>query len=72
MKSAGPSKSKAKQTIKDVKEVRAKEFEYTFQSNKGNYVQLLKKILEKHYIADKLDVSEKRVYACKIHVPPAK
>jgi hypothetical protein len=66
---AEASVSKKKATRKEVK---MKEFNYTFCSTKANYVQLLNTILEKHHISGKFQASERHRFSCKIQVPPAK
>src|ERR1700722_10970259 len=54
------------------KEVRTKEFSFTFCSTKTNYVQLLNMILEKHHVGGRARTTERRHFSCKIQVPPAK
>jgi hypothetical protein len=52
---AEASVSKKKATRKEVK---TKEFNYTFCLTKANYVQLLNMILEKHHISGKFQALE--------------
>ena len=61
--------SKKKTTKKTTK---TKEFEHTFSATKTNYLELLTTILTKHHIANKLQVTDRRRYTCKMQVPPSK
>jgi hypothetical protein len=67
---AGSRKNtKAKPKLK--KETKSKEFKYIFTKSKANYVNLLQTILDKHHVSDSVGkVSERRVYPCKVQVPP--
>ena len=53
------------------KETKTKEFKHIFAKTKANYVDLPQTILDKHHVSKTLSkVTEKRVYPCKIQVPP--
>jgi ribosomal protein S7 len=59
-----------KKTIK--KDTKTKEFSHTFSATKSNYLEFLTTILSKHHISNKLEVTDRRRYTCKMQVPPAK
>jgi len=61
--------NKKKTTKKDTK---TKEFTHTFSATKANYLEFLTAILTKHYISNKLQVTDRRRYTCKMQVPPSK
>ena len=65
---SGPG-NKKKSTKKDIK---IKEFTHTFSATKANYLEFLTTFLTKHYIGNKLQVTDRRRYTCKIQVPPSK
>ena len=60
--------NKKKATKKDIK---TKEFSHTFSATKPNYLEFLTAFLTKHHIGNKLRVTERRRYTCKMQVPPA-
>ena len=61
--------SKKKTTKKDTK---TKEFSHTFSATKTNYLEFLTTFLTKHHIGNKLQVTDRRRYTCKMQVPPSK
>jgi hypothetical protein len=61
--------NKKKTTKKDTK---TKEFSHTFSITKSNYLKFLIVVLTKHHIGDKLQVTDRRHYTCKMQVPPLK
>ena len=61
--------NKKKTTRKDTK---TKEFSHTFSVTKSNYLAFLTTFLTKHYINNKLQVTDRRRYTCKMQVPPSK
>ena len=61
--------NKKKTTKKDTK---TKEFTHTFSTTKSNYVEFLSTILTKHHIGNKLQVTDRGRYTCKMQVPPSK
>jgi hypothetical protein len=63
------SNSKGKKA-KTTKDVRVKEFKFTFSPSKTNYFEFLQAILEKHHLS-KYKVSDQAVFPCKVQVPPA-
>jgi hypothetical protein len=60
--------NKKKTTKKDTK---TKEFTHTFSATKSNYLEFLSTILTKHHIGNKLQVTDRRRYTCKMQVPPS-
>ena len=60
--------SKKKTTRKDTK---TKEFAHTFCATKTNYLEFLTTILTKHHIGNRLQVTDRRRYTCKMQVPPS-
>jgi hypothetical protein len=61
--------NKKKTTRKDTK---TKEFSHTFSVTKSNYLAFLMTFLTKHHINNKLQVTDRRRYTCKMQVPPSK
>lgn len=59
---------KKKTTKKDTK---TKQFSHTFSATKSNYIEFLTTILTKHHIGNKIQVTERRRYTCKMQVPPS-
>ena len=59
--------NKKKTTKKDIK---TKEFSHTFSVTKSNYLDFLTTFLTKHHIGNKLQVTDRRRYTCKMQVPP--
>jgi ribosomal protein S7 len=62
------SHGKKKTTKKDTK---TKEFSHTFSATKSNYLEFLTTVLTKHHIGNKLEVTHRRRYTCKMQVPPS-
>jgi hypothetical protein len=60
--------SKKKTTKKDTK---TKEFSHTFSATRSNYLEFLTAVLTKHHIGNKLQVTDRRRYTCKMQVPPS-
>ena len=60
--------NKKKTTKKDIK---MKEFTHTFRATKSNYLEFLAAFLTKHHIGNKLQVTDRRRYTCKMQVPPS-
>ncbi|KAF8494901.1 hypothetical protein F5888DRAFT_1616438 [Russula emetica] len=60
--------SKKKITKKDTK---TKEFSHIFCATKSNYLEFLTTFLTKHHIGNKLRVTDRRHYTCKMQVPPS-
>ncbi len=54
------------------KETKTKEFMHTFSATKANYLELLTALLTKHHIGNRLQVTDRRRYTCKMQVPPSK
>jgi hypothetical protein len=59
---------KKKTTKKDTK---TKQFSHTFCATKANYLEFLTTVLTKHHIGNKIQVTERRRYTCKMQVPPS-
>lgn len=53
------------------KETKIKEFSHTFSTTRSNYLKFLTTVLIKHYIRNKLQVTDCRCYTCKMQVPPS-
>ena len=64
----GGQGNKKKATKKDTK---TKEFSHTFYATKTNYLEFLTTFLTKHHINNKLRVTDRRRYTCKMQVPPS-
>ena len=64
---AGQGKKKASK-----KEIKTKEFMHTFSATKTNYLEFLTTILAKHHAGNRLQVTDRRRYTCKMQVPPSK
>ena len=60
--------TKKKTTKKDTK---TKEFVHLFRATKSNYLEFLTTLLTKHHINNKLQVTDRRRYTCKMQVPPS-
>ena len=60
--------NKKKTTKKDIK---TKEFSHTFSTTKSNYLDFLTTFLTKHHIGNKLQVTDRRHYTCKMQVSPS-
>ena len=65
----GGQGGKKKATKKDTK---TKEFSHVFRATKENYLEFLNAFLTKHHIGNKLRVTDRRRYTCKMQVPPSK
>ena len=61
--------NKKKKTIK--RDTKTKEFTHTFCLTKSNYLDFLTTILTKHHVGNKLQVTDRRRYICKMQVPPS-
>jgi hypothetical protein len=66
---AGGAKSKSK--LKERKETKTKEFQYTFKNTKENYISFLTTILVKNG-EEKYNVTEKMTYGIKVQLPGVK
>jgi len=53
------------------KDTKTKEFVHTFEATKSNYVEFLTTVLTKHHISNKLQVTDRTRYTCKMQVPPS-
>jgi hypothetical protein len=65
---AGQGSKKKKTTKKDTK---TKEFTHSFSPTKPNYLEFLTTILMNHHIGNRLQVTDRRRYTCKMQVPPS-
>ena len=63
------SQGTKKKTIK--KDTKTKEFTHTFCATKSNYLGFLTTVLTKHHIGNRLQVTDRRRYTCKMQVPPS-
>jgi len=66
---SGPGNKKKSSTKKNIK---TKEFIYIFSITKANYLQFLTTFFTKHHISNKLQMTDRKHFTCKMQILPSK